>query len=935
MTTAPEVTTATANVLSLPQIEAQTLAVLERNGDARVIAILAKTKALWPESVNLAGREFQLRWCESSLMARAAMVALDDARSEPANAGLGLILLTPLAARDLGGDVLARLARTQVFQPDAWAMVQQQFKAREIDARLNRFRWMAQLLVERSNKGVYPPVPNGFLDMETAWRHLLSRCLGLDAAKPDAAMLLNWSLGTDAAGLFSDLPSVAKPPVAAWLGEAAGAVGGLVMRCVMAGNTADALPLGLVCGVVLSPQAEGLHELAAAAIRLERFMGDRRIGVAEGRAWASEAAKALQPLSPSLRRAVQERAEALLKELHVDSFAHLSDVLPAGLELRLADLGAGLQAFIAAPSSLLLADVEAAAAAVLRHASAEPDSTRMLKVTMALRLCRWIFAGTLTEKPDAKNKASRSTPGFADLAHSYAAEGAFVDWARFKLIGGDDLPGLSAAFVGLRNAARNKAEAFNQRFASALQAWNREPRAKASCMPVEAVIDSLLAPLARQAPVLLLVADGLSYSIFRELCEDLTTLGWDEQLGGSTPTATPGMSGTQGAGTQGALALGIAALPTITEVSRTSLLSGRLVSGAAAQEKTAFAAHAALLSASRADAPPVVFHKGDISDAEGLSAKVRDAIASPQQQVVAVVYNAVDDHLSGSNQIQVRWTIDDLRLLGPLLSEARRARRVVVITADHGHVIDDGTVQRGPGDGDRWRLPSGAVDVSELVFEGGRVKTATGSTVVCAWSEGVRHGAKKNGYHGGVSAQEVVVPLSVFMPRGMSLKGWQPAPAADPDWWAASVVLAPALAAPPALLPRKPTKPKPVAMPQPDLFGTEVPAVAPAAPAVDWIEALQQAPAYLAQKGLAARVAPADADVRALLDALATRGGKLSKAALAQRLGLPVMRISGFINAAKRVLNVDQAAVLVLDETAGTVELNRDLLARQFRVTVR
>jgi plasmid maintenance system antidote protein VapI len=74
--------------------------------------------------------------------------------------------------------------------------------------------------------------------------------------------------------------------------------------------------------------------------------------------------------------------------------------------------------------------------------------------------------------------------------------------------------------------------------------------------------------------------------------------------------------------------------------------------------------------------------------------------------------------------------------------------------------------------------------------------------------------------------------------------------------------------------------------------------------------------------------------VRSLLEALAARGGKLSKAALAQRLGMPAMRISGFVNAAKRVLNVDQA-VLVLDETAATVELNRELLARQFRVTVR
>jgi hypothetical protein len=55
----------------------------------------------------------------------------------------------------------------------------------------------------------------------------------------------------------------------------------------MAGNTQDAVPLGLVCGVVLSAQGEGVHELAAAAIRLERFMGDKRIGIAEGRIWAA------------------------------------------------------------------------------------------------------------------------------------------------------------------------------------------------------------------------------------------------------------------------------------------------------------------------------------------------------------------------------------------------------------------------------------------------------------------------------------------------------------------------------------------------------------------------------------------------------------------------------------------------------------------------
>jgi len=900
--------------LSLPQLEAQALAVLERASDAKVIAIQTRTQAAWPDAINLSGRPFRLRWCDSPLMVREALSALEEGADE--QAGPGLILLTPLSARDLGGDVVARLARAQVFQPDAWGMVQQLFKAREIDARLGRFRWMAQLLVERSGVGAYPPVPNGFLDMDTAWRHVLGRCLSLDASTPDAAMLLNWSLGSDAAGYFNDLPDQAKPQVTAWLGDSAGAVGTLVMCCVMAGNTRDAVPLGLVCGVVLSAQGEGVHELAAAAIRLERFIGGKRIGTAEGRLWGNDAAKCLQALTPALRHEVTERAELLLRELHVDTCARLSDVLPLGLEQRLALLADALKTFIAGPATAQLQAIEGAADSVARHAHADPASTRMLRVKMAVRLCRWLIA----ERPDSKDSSEGRASGFADLAQRYAREGAFVDWARFKLLGGDDLPGLSSAFVALREAARTKAEAFNQRFAQALQVWNREPRAEPACMPVEAIVERLLAPLAKQTPVLLLVADGLSYPIFRELFEGLEALGWDEQVTTSPTT----------------LAVGIAALPTITEVSRSSLLSGRLVVGAAAQEKSAFATHPALVGASRAGSRPVVFHKGDLADAEGLSSTVRDAIASPQQQVVAVVYNAVDDHLSGSNQIRVRWTIDDLRLLGPLLSEARRARRVVVVTADHGHVIDDGTVQRGQGEGDRWRLPSGTPDAGELLFEGGRVKTPSGNAVLCTWSEAVRHGARKNGYHGGASAQEAVVPLSVFTPRNMVLKGWQVAAAPQPDWWAPLEAPLPAGGTETPALPKKPPKAKPLASPTPqiDLFGGTLPVAAPA-PAVNWIDALQASPAYAAQKALAARVAPSDAEVRSLLEALAARGGKLSKAALAQRLGMPAMRISGFVNAARRVLNLDQAAVLVLDETAGTVELNRELLGRQFRVTVR
>lgn len=73
-----------------------------------------------------------------------------------------------------------------------------------------------------------------------------------------------------------------------------------------------------------------------------------------------------------------------------------------------------------------------------------------------------------------------------------------------------------------------------------------------------------------------------------------------------------------------------------------------------------------------------------------------------------------------------------------------------------------------------------------------------------------------------------------------------------------------------------------------------------------------------------------DEQMRRLLCTLEERGGKLSKTAVAQRLAVPELRLAGMLAAARRVLNVDQMPVMELDEGAGTVELNLNLLMKQF-----
>jgi hypothetical protein len=224
-------------------------------------------------------------------------------------------------------------------------------------------------------------------------------------------------------------------------------------------------------------------------------------------------------------------------------------------------------------------------------------------------------------------------------------------------------------------------------------------------------------------------------------------------------------------------------------------------------------------------------------------------------------------------------------------------------------------------------------------LEGGRVLAPTGENkVVVPWSEALRYGQKKNGYHGGISLQEMVIPLCLLIPPGAAQPdGYRLVGPSFPDWWELSGALTTPRAAEPKPSPEKSTVPRKAKKAASDqrqvtLFEEEPEQTGHTnPPTIDWIEPILSSSLFRAQKQLAARATLRDDEIRTLLEALAERGGKISKPALAQRLGLPLMRVSGFVNAARRLLNIDQVTVLILDETEGTVMLNRELLEKQFR----
>lgn len=856
-------------------------ALLDRDPEARVFGVRSPIRRPWPEFIERRGKQFRIAWCESVLEIREALAGVEE------TADARLLLITNLEDSLLGADVVARFPRGRLMAASRWDTLRAAFSARDLDPRLRGQEWLCDLLLESPPAAGYSPVPGGVLDLDTAWRFCLEHAVGLPDARADVDALLSWTAGEGNLDRFEALPQATRDKILEKVATEGGSAAALMAKAVSAGNGADALAIGLVCGVIFSPA--GLNNsLRDAAVRLEQAFGGSAVAPDAGNILAVAAGRVITRLDGPSAQRHQARASVLLDMVRATEYAGLSRALTAGLEVRLVAAAEAITQSAETGGTRGLADAARLVRVALDHERASEHRARLDRLQMAARLCRWLSG------------RRRSISGFDSAARAYADEGGFVDWARAALRAGDGVPAVAAAYARLCELAGIRREEENRVFAVLLRDWNAGGAGGGEAVPIERALDSIVAPLAAHAPVLLLVLDGLSFAVARPLVADIARQGWTE-LSPAGRASPPPL---------------VAALPTVTEVSRTSLLSGRLVQGNAAAERTAFGAHQRLREVSRAGKPPLLFHKADLGAGPELDERVRSALTDTNQRVVGIVHNAVDAQLAGSDQIELLWSMEVLRQLAPVMRAAREAGRLIALTGDHGHVLDAGTTYVQAGPGDRWRSGGCAQD-GEIEVRNGRVMSPDGTRgAVLAWSERLRYAAKRSGYHGGGSPQEVLVPL-VVLTSGAAPRDWVEAPPAEPAWWSDSEAPPPAVpTSPPGR--RRNTR-------QIGLFD-----VAPAADA--WIDGLLASITYIAQRELVGRGAPDDPVVRALVAALAARGGRLSRTALAQALQLPAFRTAGLVNAARRVLNVDQAQVLSIDAAADEVVLDVRLLRLQFEI---
>lgn len=839
---------------------------------------------------------------------QASVLGIVDAwqahRTTSAADGAVLVVTTGVDDHLLGVDLRGHALERRVLSVDRAEIVKQRFGAADLDPRIRRESWLIDALLDAEPTDGWRTAPaaatwrdsgGAVLTRDAAVRTLLHARLFPHepalARSLDADTLLAWSRTPAGPDRFAELAPAERDGLIGWLKETVGEAVPVLMTLAATGRGTDAMALGVVGAVLTDPGASadaavavgGLfagvsghpEELRAFTTAVQGTLA-RWIAEAESRRVGHEEVRVR--VNAVLDRADQIAAEAgLSPALAEDPF------LPSGFEARLRTLAAALSK---SPRS-----AEQALQRLNDHHLAKLHEGRIHVAEMAVRLCRWL--ATRTENPTSVAAGVREHLG----------SWGWVDRAQEALWSGDPSDEVGHAYQTVHTAVRVRRTELDRAFADKLVSWTSQASAAApsGCLLIEEVLTQVAVPLAGRRAPMVLVLDGMSSAIAAQFGEQLAQWGWIEA------TATPGNR-------RAAASM----IPSVTTVSRASLLSGKPASGEQATETEGFKA---FWRRHRHDA--VLFHKADIAGGVGhpLAQPLLDALAG--EQVVGVVLNTIDEALDhGPQGSRAALTLDDVRHLTDLLDVARGAGRPVVLVSDHGHVVDDpdvGLVTVPDAQSSRWR--TGVPADGEVELSGPRVLEG-GGRVVVPWREDIRYTPRKAGYHGGVSLAEMTVPVLVALP-GLELlpTGWTmlATEQATPTWWSGREPARPTTSS--ASVRTRPQRQDEALFPvEKSTLGLRV----------------VGSPIYAAQKKYV-RKAPDAAQVAAVIDALAEAGGKLSPAAVnaaaAGAGGRAPRNPDLFVTTLQRLLNVEGYLVVETIDSGRTVELHADLLREQFGVT--
>ncbi|WP_371797967.1 BREX-2 system phosphatase PglZ [Streptomyces albidoflavus] len=876
-----------------------------------------------------------------------------------------LVVLTDRENTELDPGLLARVYRRRIRSVDNWEVVQEAFGASGLDTRLRGETWAAEALLDAAGTRGWRSIGRGVLSRDEALARLTRRRLRLDGSgdtpagrvlpgepdRVDPVALFRWSLTPGGPDLLRELRGPEKAGLARFLAapEQGGSAGRVITALVDADHGADAAAYAVVCAALWG-HAEADHDLYRARGRAERWLGEQppaqgdeldRLLASFARSGEAYVRDLIARGEHRLADPVLTRAAQLVAQFGAQAAATASPLLPAGLDARFTAAGHAL-------TGGATEEITDSVTTLRAHALATGDGetrARIERVRMAVRLRRWL-AGDPSEEiesvTDGTDRQIREL-GWADRALEHLEAG------------GDPDAVLAAAYNRIGDQVRRTRRALDHAFSERLAAWTADAGSPGSLLTVESLLTRVVAPVVAEPGrrVLLLLLDGMSAAIAAELGQELRRQ-WAE---------FDPLPGAQGAPVRRSVA---AALPTLTAVSRTSLFTGTLMKGDQNDEKRLFPQHSCWQGA-----PAAVFHKDDLRGPDTgspFSTALGEALADERMHV-AVVLNTIDDRLAKEQKLgDGAWQANEVSGLEPLLRAARANGMTVLLTSDHGHVVERRSSRLDAPAGTlgsaRHRGPGGPVAPSEIALAGPRVVwPEPGSRIVALRDHDARYTALKAGYHGGATLAEFTIPLLALLPFGAEPpKEWRELGDPAPLWWsdetgietdsgaeAVTSSLAAAAVATPSRPGAKQSKKAtaPLAEGVIGLFGEEAltppasqkpadPAPKPEAPspqtqppAVALVERLVATELYAAQLDLLARKPREPSVLPKALVAL-VEAGTLPMTALAERAGQPASRAPGFAATLAQLLNYDGAQILEILPDNRTLRLHRSQLIEQF-----
>jgi hypothetical protein len=715
-----------------------------------------------------------------------------------------LLLPPPVVAlvdysTDLPPDVTARLAGRKLQFPTAEGRLRRKFGGVQPAPELLQCEPLCRALLAEPDEEFRVDVAS--IGVETAFRALLVRRAGFpEQGALSVELVLAFCATAAGAGGFRPRllqDKELRESLLALLSRVAGKVAAIAWRAWERGDGKKAAALALILEVA-AKQLQGYlrGSLVQLLERLEPGLG--RLVASEPQTlerWGEAAEPLMRRLAVAKKLPqVLDEAARMLPDLEAGEALKDSRVLPQALTFWRSHLAGLLTQLARRPARTELLAAYKALHALSLHVleSEDPPTPRSKRLKMALRLAGFLV---WSQSPEAQ------LPGHGPLhevavvlAERYAQYGGFVDYARAvarSLPGGtqsdDVLDAAIALLVSAVDVVRDKQDA---QFAQALPAWLSAGRPHDRVLPIENVLDRVAVPFLKDHPqrkLLVLLLDGMSWASAVELAESLelrsglhfAPLRWHPERKDRIPAV-------------------MAALPTLTEVSRAALFAGKLPPPGSPSSTTKdperFAQHVGL---SRAiDKPPKLLLRPDLETPTGdASGAALELVRSKDQQVVGVVVNAIDEQLHGSRQLRVAHDHQTIKPLEPLLLAAAAAGRAILLVADHGHVPGsrlEHVGQRTGAGGARWRplAENETTEPYEIRLDQNAVWRPRGKpTVAVLFRETDTYGSTGSaGEHGGVALAEVIAPALLIGAEDLSgLQDDDPElavkPLERPAWW--------------------------------------------------------------------------------------------------------------------------------------------------------